>query len=110
MSEQGRKDTEEMTKEIEKLIRTLFVGRFRAPKNTQISTYEWESLVIDQDLNKQFTMVTKVLEDGGIDIEFHTIENEDKKEIEESVNALHKKMNFILRDSRVFEMGNLKSL
>ena len=110
MSEQGRKDTEEMCREIEKLIRTLFVGRFRAPKNSQLNTYEWESLVLDQDLGKQFTMVTKVLEDGGIDIEYSTIGEDEMKDIEESVKAIHNKMNFILRNSRVFKIGELKPL
>lgn len=110
MSEQGRKDTEEMGKEIEKLIRTLFIGRFRAPKNTQINTYEWESIVIDQDLGKKFTMVTKVLEDGSLDMEFHTIDSDVAIDIKESVNALHKKMNFILKNSRVFKIGGLEPL
>ncbi|MEH7086496.1 hypothetical protein V7139_27780 [Neobacillus drentensis] len=110
MSEQGRKDTEEMEREIKKLITTLFVGRFRAPKNTRIDTYEWESVVIDQDLGKQFIMVTKVLENGGLDMTYLTVDNDEQKDIEESVRALHKKMNFILRNSRVFQIGELESL
>jgi hypothetical protein len=110
MSDQGKLDTEEMCREINHLIKTLFVGRFRAPQNNQINPYEWESLVIDQDLGKKFTMFTKVLEDGALSFEYHTIENDEAKDIKESVSALHKKMNFILRNSRVFKIEGLESL
>ncbi|MED4632837.1 hypothetical protein P9443_07900 [Peribacillus frigoritolerans] len=59
MSEQFRIETEEIGKEVKKLVSTLFEGRFRSQRNTQINDYEWESLVNDQDLGKQFTMVIK---------------------------------------------------
>lgn len=110
MSEQARKDTEEMVREIKILIKTLFVGRFKSPQNNQINTYEWELLVIDQDLGKQFTMVTKVQEDGGIGFEFYNIDNDKKQDIEESVKALHKKMNFILKNSKVFKLDGLATM
>ncbi|MEF2095130.1 hypothetical protein V3595_10720 [Bacillus sp. CFBP9009] len=111
MSEQFRIETEEIGKEVKKLISNLFEGRFRSQRNTQINDYEWESLVNDQDLGKQFTMVIKALKDGGgIDINFHTVDNDDVEDIEESVKAIHKKMNFILRISRIFKIGGLESL
>jgi hypothetical protein len=111
MSEdQGRKDTEQMGREIEWLIKTLFVGRFISRENNQISDFEWESLVSDQDLGKQFVMVTRVLEDGGISFSYGTIDNDEAHDIEESVRALHTKKQFILRNSKVFKVDELEPL